>query len=169
MTYAELASRVAPEAVSAKASELAAQTHLELPERSKLLTAQGGRTQVSQGRPWYWALAQSPILPCDWVMAALAATIRNAIRPSGSARVSYFPGISDMSFLGSAAGNADAVNTPLAGSSFDLPDPPGYPVINIGPWGRDYHHWLERLHAPYAFDVLPRVLLSVMAAVLDND
>jgi len=46
-----------------------------------------------------------------------------------------------------------------------MPAPGGWPCINIGPWGRDYHTWLERLHAPYAFETLPRVLLSVIEAV----
>ncbi len=169
MTYAELASRVAPEAVSAKATELAAQTHLDLPERSKLLTAQVWSLSGFAGPAVVLGFGSIPYPAVRLGDGALAATIKNTILPFGLGTVSYFPGISDMSFLGSAAGNADAANTPLAGSSFDLPDPPSYPVINIGPWGRDYHHWLERLHAPYAFDVLPRVLLSVMAAVLDND
>ena len=39
------------------------------------------------------------------------------------------------------------------------------PTVNLGPWGRDYHTPLERLHAAYAFDTLPRVLLAVIDAV----
>jgi arginine utilization protein RocB len=46
-----------------------------------------------------------------------------------------------------------------------MTEPGGWPAINIGPWGRDYHTRLERLHAPNAFDTLPRVLLSVIDAV----
>jgi arginine utilization protein RocB len=46
-----------------------------------------------------------------------------------------------------------------------MPGSAGHPCINIGPWGRDYHHWLERLHAPYAFETLPRALLSVIDGV----
>ena len=57
-------------------------------------------------------------------------------------------------------------NTPIWGSSFTLDASPAYPVINIGPWGRDYHHWLERLHAPYAFEVLPKLVLHVTKAAL---
>jgi arginine utilization protein RocB len=90
-----------------------------------------------------------------------------AARPSGL-RVRYFPGISDMSFFGEASGDLSAapLNTPIWGTSFTMPEAAAYPCINIGPWGRDYHHWLERLHAPYAFDILPRVLLSVIEAVM---
>ncbi len=74
-----------------------------------------------------------------------------------------FLGISDMSFLGHAPDGAEtdlvADNTPAP----DLVDRPAetplrFPVVNIGPWGRDYHQRLERVHAPYAFRDLPRIL-----------
>jgi hypothetical protein len=73
----------------------------------------------------------------------------------------HFQGISDMSFLGQPARAGDAVvadNTPAA----KLVDRPGaralaFPVVNIGPWGREFHQRLERVHAPYAFDTLPRL------------
>jgi arginine utilization protein RocB len=104
---------------------------------------------------------------CD---AALADRIAETVRPHGLGTVQYFPGISDMSFFGEAAGDlaAAAANTPIWGTSFAMPAPAGYPCINIGPWGRDYHHWLERLHAPYAFETLPRVLLAVIEAVMKH-
>ena len=73
-----------------------------------------------------------------------------------------------MSFFGQASGDLSvaAANTPIWGSSFTMQPAAGYPCINLGPWGRDYHHWLERLHTPYAFEVLPRALLAVIAAVV---
>ena len=97
----------------------------------------------------------------------LRALIEKAVAPFGLASVNYFAGISDMSFFGEAAGDLAVVaaNTPIWGTGFTMPEPGGYPCINIGPWGRDYHHWLERLHAPYAFETLPKVLLAVIAAV----
>ncbi|NJM28996.1 MAG: M20/M25/M40 family metallo-hydrolase [Rhizobiales bacterium] len=97
----------------------------------------------------------------------LRAAISKAVRPFGLAEVNYFAGISDVSFFGEASGDLSVVaaNTPIWGSGFAMPEPGGYPAINIGPWGRDYHTWLERLHAPYAFDTLPRVLLAVIDAV----
>jgi arginine utilization protein RocB len=83
----------------------------------------------------------------------------------------YFAGISDMSFLGSRAAGLElvAVNTP----SKTFVDQPAdevllFPVINIGPWGREYHQKLERVHAHYAFEVLP-ALLSRTAALLLAD
>ena len=72
-----------------------------------------------------------------------------------------------MSFFGEATGDLAAVaaNTPNWDLSFIMPAAAGLPTINMGPWGRDYHHWLERLHAPYAFETLPRALLAVIEAV----
>ena len=93
--------------------------------------------------------------------------IGNAVRRHGLGEVNYFAGISDMSFFGEASGDLSVVaaNTPIWNSGFVMPEPANYPTINIGPWGRDYHTWLERLHAPYAFEILPRVLLSVIEEV----
>jgi arginine utilization protein RocB len=84
-------------------------------------------------------------------------------------RIGYFPGISDMSFLGETTGDLGAAqaNMPIWGTSFSLPPSPAYKVINIGPWGRDYHHWLERLYAPYAFDVLPHLILRATKTALE--
>lgn len=98
---------------------------------------------------------------------SLRAAISEAVQPFGLGSVNYFAGISDMSFFGEASSDLSVVasNTPIWGTSFTLAEPAGYPCINIGPWGRDYHHWLERLHAPYAFETLPKVLLAVIDAV----
>jgi arginine utilization protein RocB len=98
---------------------------------------------------------------------SLRATISKAVQPFGLGSVNYFAGISDMSFFGEASSDLSVVasNTPIWGTSFTLAEPAGYPCINIGPWGRDYHYWLERLHAPYAFETLPKVLLAVIDAV----
>ena len=93
--------------------------------------------------------------------------IGDAVRPFGLGEINYFAGISDMSFFGETSGDLSVVaaNAPIWGKSFVMPEPGGFPTINIGPWGRDYHTWLERVHAPYAFETLPRVLLSVIDAV----
>jgi arginine utilization protein RocB len=99
---------------------------------------------------------------------SLRAMISKAVQPFGLGSVNYFAGISDMSFFGEASSDLSVVasNTPIWGTGFSLGEPAGYPCINIGPWGRDYHHWLERLHAPYAFETLPKVLLAVIDAVI---
>jgi arginine utilization protein RocB len=95
------------------------------------------------------------------------ALVRQAVEPFGLGHVNYFAGISDMSFFGEASGDLSVVaaNTPIWDRGFVMPEPAGYPTVNIGPWGRDYHTWLERVHVGYAFKTLPRVLLSVIDAV----
>ena len=87
-------------------------------------------------------------------------------------RREFFTGISDMSFFGVKPDPTEAAfvaeNTP----SPELVDSPAahvlqFPVANIGPWGRDYHHRLERVHSSYAFEVLPEVLLATATAMLE--
>ena len=94
-------------------------------------------------------------------------TIEQAVKSFGIGSLNYFAGISDVSFYGEVSGSLAAVaaNTPGWGTLFEMHEPAGLPTINLGPWGRDYHHWLERLHAPYAFETLPRALLAVIDAV----
>ena len=81
----------------------------------------------------------------------------------------YFTGISDMSFFGAApiADPCIAANTPAphlvdAGCADAL----SFPVVNIGPWGRDMHQRLERLHAPYGFRTLPLLLWDAATGIL---
>ncbi len=169
MTYAELSAPLSAEALAAKSRELDRSSGLDLPERSKLLTEHAWSLSGLPGPAVILGFGSIPYPAVALEDAALEARIAAAVAPHGLGLIHYFPGISDMSFLGRAPGMADAANTPLAGTVFELPVPAGLPVINIGPWGRDYHHWLERLNAPYAFDVLPRVLLDVMEAALQND
>jgi len=79
---------------------------------------------------------------------------------------SFFSGISDMSFLGLVDKNDlqfVADNTPtwsLLG--FDQEAIPGLPVVNIGPWGRDYHQSTERVNVAYSFEVLPELVWRVV-------
>ena len=89
----------------------------------------------------------------------------------------FFPGISDMSFLAGrddgAAVETLTANTPAFGSrlhfDYGIAARLRLPAVNIGPWGRDYHQRAERLHAPYAFSVLPELLWRVAGEVLDAD
>ncbi|RDI50486.1 M20/M25/M40 family metallo-hydrolase [Microvirga subterranea] len=83
----------------------------------------------------------------------------------------YFTGISDMSFFGHRPDEADlsfiAENTP-ASSLVDTVhrDTLSFPVVNIGPWGREFHQRHERVHGPYAFDELPKLLRAVASRFL---
>lgn len=86
----------------------------------------------------------------------------------------FFPGISDMSFLGGhdtlGALEAMAANTPAFGQTlhfdYSLPGRLQIPVVNIGPWGRDYHQRTERVYMPYSFGVLPELLWRVCGDLL---
>lgn len=82
-----------------------------------------------------------------------------------------FAGISDMSFFGHRPDGTEAAlladNTPAAAFSDEVPDDLlSFPVVNIGPWGRDYHQKWERVHAPYSFGVLPDLVHEAAIACL---
>lgn len=167
LSYAELAMRVPAAEVSEIARAVAAVEGLDLPERAKRVTAEVWKASGLSGPAVVMGFGSIPYPAVSLSDAALEGVILDAAAAHGLSSLRYFPGISDMSFLGEASGDLDAAaaNTPIWGTGFTMPESAGYPCINIGPWGRDYHHWLERLHAPYAFETLPRVLLGVIDAV----
>jgi arginine utilization protein RocB len=85
----------------------------------------------------------------------------------------FFAGISDMSFFGHRQATAQtrllSDNTPCSAFIDRAPDGLlSYPVVNIGPWGRDYHQKWERVHMPYAFDVLPDLIFEAAVACLED-
>jgi arginine utilization protein RocB len=88
----------------------------------------------------------------------------------------FFPGISDMSFLGgidTPEGLATVTeNTPAWGSrirfDYGVARALDLPVVNIGPWGRDYHQRLERVYMPYSFGVLPELIWRIVGDLLDD-
>jgi arginine utilization protein RocB len=163
ISYAELAKRAGRKVTKQDAT-------LNFPEQSRLATmemvaaANLVKPTVIIG---FGSIPYPAVLMSDH---RLRSTIENAVKPFGIGSVNYFAGISDMSFFGEASGDLSVVaaNTPIWGSGFTMPEAAGYPCINLGPWGRDYHQWLERLHAPYAFEVLPLALLAVIDAVASS-
>ncbi|MDQ0320789.1 arginine utilization protein RocB [Pararhizobium capsulatum DSM 1112] len=86
----------------------------------------------------------------------------------------FFAGISDVSFFGHRpeVRQADtlAENTPVP-AFVDRPpaEALSYPVVNIGPWGRDYHQKWERVHMDYAFEVLPDLIYECALSVLSGE
>ena len=160
ITYAELEKRAGCKASKQDAA-------LNLPEQSRLATLQMveaaglSKSTVIMG---FGSIPYPAVLMSD---QKLRSAIEAAVKPFDIGSVNYFAGISDMSFFGEASGDLSVVaaNTPIWGTGFTMPEAAGYPCINLGPWGRDYHQWLERLHAPYAFEVLPNALLAVIDAV----
>ncbi len=81
-----------------------------------------------------------------------------------------FTGISDMSWFGHTD-PADIQfvndNTPVQAAQIHAV-PAGLPCINLGPWGRDYHQWLERVHVPYSFGVLPELVWELVGAFTEG-
>jgi arginine utilization protein RocB len=168
MSFAELVKLVSSEVIAAKAAEIAQLTHLDFPARSKLLTEFVWAQSGLAGPCIILGFGSIPYPAVSLSDAALEKTISETLRPFEIGTLKYFAGISDVSFFGEASGDLSVVaaNTPIWGTSFVMPEAAGYPCINLGPWGRDYHTWLERLHAPYAFETLPRALLAVIEAVV---
>ncbi len=87
-----------------------------------------------------------------------------------------FLGTSDMSFFAQPTNDDDrrilldnapthATKTHIAGHIASMLDTP---VVNIGPWGRDYHQRTERLYMPYAFDTLPELVWRVAVDVVSD-
>lgn len=84
----------------------------------------------------------------------------------------HFQGISDMSFLGRAASGNEIVseNTPISRLVDHPPaDAKRFPTVNLGPWGREFHQKFERVHAPYAFGVLPDMVSEIARTFLADD
>ena len=93
----------------------------------------------------------------------------------------FFEGISDMSFLAplessllEGVGDAStlSLNMPGWGTRWSV-DYAGaklldVPVVNVGPWGREYHQRLERVHSDYAFRVLPELVWRLAIGALEE-
>jgi arginine utilization protein RocB len=167
------------QAFSAEATRLA-DDGLNLPEQCRRLTAWawtqsrrlGPAVVVGFGSLPYPAVRLGKGSADMRLTAGLEAARSKALYASGVPvwTIPYFPGISDMSFLGQA-NVADlpviAANTPAWTSGVRWSGEIGaIPIINIGPWGRDYHTPLERLHLPFAFDVLPMLVFDTAVETL---
>ena len=180
---AELASRdpEAGAAIAARAGELAAGT-LDLPEQCRRIAELAWSLSARPGPAVVLGFASLPYLPCALgadpaarrLEAAARATAADVSRRHGVAIGTrpFFPGISDMSYLGEA--DADAVpeiarNTPCWGHAIAWREGSaigGVPIGNAGPWGRDYHTSLERVDAGYAFAIVPELLEGLIRRVL---
>lgn len=149
----------------------------DLPERCRLMTAllweRSGRSgpAVILGLgsiPYLATLVQDPMISTV-VDAFLAdAPMRHGVKIRS---VPYFAGISDMSFFGQAdeaCFAALAADTPIWGAAIGLTTGAlaQLPVVNLGPWGRDYHTPLERIHVDYGFRVLPALIEDLVQRIL---
>ena len=177
---AVLASARARGDIDAKLAALSAalsQTPLSLPERCGRATALVWQESGLPGPAVVVGFGSIPYLATHLSDSPAALRLEQAVREvaaeAGSVAVTeYFAGISDISFFGEAAESAldtVAANTPLWGTAIRWPTGGALaqiPTVNIGPWGRDYHTPLERLHVDYAWGVLPGLIRGVVERVL---
>jgi arginine utilization protein RocB len=171
------------EALAGVAREAAARG-LDLPEQSRIITERAWELSGRPGPAIVLGFASMPYLATSLgddpaarrlEVACGEAAVAVGRRHGATIRLlRYFPGISDMSFLGQADEGAVpviAANTPPWGTGIVWPDGPalgGVPIVNAGPWGRDYHTRLERLCMPYAFEVLPDLVGEIARRVLSS-
>jgi len=94
--------------------------------------------------------------------------IRSALAARGVETRPWYPFITDASYL---AWRPDAITgvealLPALGREYRLPigaaQALDLDVVNLGPWGRDAHGLYERVHAPYAFGILPGLIAETV-------
>jgi arginine utilization protein RocB len=80
-----------------------------------------------------------------------------------------------MSFLAPSI-DAQSIEYIKQRSAVDQPDLDEYlkdsldvPVINIGPWGREYHQCGERVNRHYAFNLLPELVFKICQRLLKEN
>ncbi len=163
---------------SARAKILAEDGVLDLPTRAKHLTELAWDASGLEGPAIVLGFASMPYPATTVTDTALRARLTETAHATAARHgttitaIDYIPVIVDMSFLGHIdAGDLRhaAGQSPLWGSSIEwnLDRPtPDIPMLNVGPWGRDYHHWLERVHAGYAFGVLPDLVADLAREAL---
>lgn len=163
---------------AARARALADDGALDLPSRARILTELAWDASGREGPAVVLGFASLPYpattFPDPALQVRLTAVAHATATRLGTtiATADHLPVIVDMPFLGdidAADLRRAARQSPLWGTSidWDLDRPtPRIPMMNVGPWGRDYHHWLERVHVGYAFDVLPELLRDLAGAAL---
>lgn len=148
--------------------------HLDAPERSKrLLLALWERSGLT-GPAVICALGAEPYLSTSIRSSEVMDLLRDfvsqaAARYGCSLRiVDHFVGISDMSFFGESREEYQRGLWPLCPTALRPRNPHAattYPTVNLGPWGRDYHTPLERIHIPYSFGLLPKIIVDLVKQI----
>jgi len=158
---------------------------LDLPEQCRRLTERLWAMSGRSGPAIVLGFASTPYLPATLGEDAGAQQLKRAVEQAivsvgtrfetSFRTIRYFPGISDVSYFGQADASTIpdiAANTPawraVLGGSERLAVA-GIPTVNAGPWGRDYHTRLERMHVDYGFRVLPALVAEIAGQVLGAD
>ncbi len=89
-------------------------------------------------------------------------------------REPFFPGLSDMSYLG-LPDNIDVeslkTNLPLWGDKYTIPLDAiaslNIPFMNIGPLGKDAHKYTERINISYSFEIASKLVFEAVLSALD--
>jgi arginine utilization protein RocB len=149
----------------------------ELPERCRQMTASLWERSGRQGPAVVLGLGSIPYLATQVEDVGIEAVIAEFLAEAQArhgvdlGHTPYFAGISDMSFFGQAR---DAVFAQLAQDTpvwqqAGGPQPGALaqvPTVNLGPWGRDYHTPLERMHTDYGLRVLPALIEDLTRRIL---
>src|SRR4030095_10055083 len=97
---------------------------------------------------------------------------QNVLAREGLPLRPFYPHISDASYLAWRGEPTEVLrrHLPALGRHYALPAEAAraldLDVVNLGPWGRDAHGRHERVHAPYAFGTLPRLVAAVLRETL---
>ena len=100
----------------------------------------------------------------------LVQAARVTLAQEGLQLAEWYPLITDASYLRSSPADtaitrwmpANLGGLPPLHEAADL----NLDVVSLGPWGRDAHGVFERVHAPYAFERLPRLVIGTVRAAL---
>ncbi len=169
------------EIIAALAEELEA-GGFDLPEQCRRITEHAWALSGRSGPSIVIGFASTPYLAARLGDDPRANRLEAAVRDSADSisqefsttirSIRFFPGISDVSFFGQAddggvpaiATNTPAWRTVLGGA--DRFAVAGIPCINVGPWGRDYHTRLERMHIGYGFGIVPNLIQAIVQRLL---
>ncbi len=166
-----------PGVVVALQHDAAASAGQDLPERCRRMTALLWERSGRAGPAVVLGLGSIPYLATSvqdaGVSAAVAQFLADAPERHGAdiRADPFFAGISDMSFFGQADDAAFAelaIDTPVWEAAIGLAQGAlaQVPTINLGPWGRDYHTPLERIHVDYGFRILPALIRDLATQIL---
>ncbi len=150
------------------------QTLLVLKELVPFSNIEGPAVIVGFAPPYYARAELDKAKNLDFVTRLRAELLAFSQQTGKSVRVRpFFPGISDMSFLAPAdtAEQRAYVRSQSAildsSASEETRITMDCPVINAGPWGRDYHQMGERINIQYGFKELPELLWRLVHVAFD--